>query len=89
MSVKLEALLKEADLNQDEVGSVLGVTGSAISHKIAGRREWSLIDASKVAALISARLGRRISIEEAFAGIVVVPSLGARRRRSPAPAGAR
>lgn len=62
----LDALIKAADLTQDEIGEVLGVKGPAVNHKLAGRRRWYRDDINKLLGLLSAKLGRVVSYEEAF-----------------------
>ncbi len=85
----LDGLIKEAELADAEIAGVLGVSVVAVVNKLAGRRKWTLNEAAKLAALISARVGRRISIEEAFEGSGIEPAPRRRRTSTPAPAGAR
>lgn len=62
----LETLIHAAELTQDEIGEVLGIEGSAVNHKLAGRRRWYREEINKFLALLSARLRRRVKYEEAF-----------------------
>ena len=88
MKSDLETLIAKAELTNEDMASVLGITVVAVINKRAGRRRWNLNDAAKIAALISARIGRRISIEQTFqgsgidlaAGQVEVASAGRRAR---------
>ena len=74
MKSDLEALITKAGLLSEEIASVLGLTAVAIINKRAGRRKWTLNEAAKLSALISARIGRRVSIEQAFQGSGIAPA---------------
>lgn len=64
--MSLASLIGQIDASRDEVGAVIGTTGSAVSHKLSGRRPWKRAEIDAVLALLSARLGRRVTYEEAF-----------------------
>lgn len=66
-SSSAESLLRAAGLTQEAVGEELGITGSAVNHKLAGRRPWLQRELDAVLALLSRKLGRRVTYEEAFA----------------------
>ncbi len=66
MKEPLEQHLDEADSSQTELASVLGLTPSAVSNKIAGRRPWLQDEIDATLAFLSERLGRQIRYEDAF-----------------------
>jgi hypothetical protein len=74
MKLALDELAAEAELQNGEIATVLDLSEVAIINKRAGRRKWTLNEAAKLVALISARVGRRVSIEEAFEGSGIEPS---------------
>lgn len=75
-SAGLRRLMREAAATQDDLGAAVGVTGSAITHKLAGRRAWSQDEINAVLNFLSRRLRRRVKYEEVFRSHLV----GAERR---------
>lgn len=73
MQTVLDELIEEAKLSNEEIALVLELSASGVSNKRAGRRAWTLNEAAKLAALISARVGRRIAVERAFVGAGITP----------------
>lgn len=68
---QIETVLDEAGLTQEQVGQALGLTGSAINHKLAGRRPWKQDEVSSLLALLSERLNRAVTYESLFPAAVV------------------
>lgn len=62
----IEPFLREAGVTQDEVGAALGISGSAINHKLAGRRGWKQDEITNLLAFLSRRLRRRVTYEQVF-----------------------
>jgi hypothetical protein len=79
---RLGALIAQAELSTQDLAVVLNITAEAVINKLAGRRSWQIHDIRKLLAIISARLGRRVTFEDAFS----LPR-GARRARVPKPEG--
>lgn len=63
MKLTLDALIAKAELTDEEIGKVLDIDRSTVCNKRAGRRAWTLSEGTKLAALISARIGRRVTVE--------------------------
>ena len=59
-------LMREAGYNSTTLAAEIGLTASAVEHKNAGRRRWSIREALEVTRLLSARLGRTVTVEQAF-----------------------
>lgn len=64
--MSLEALLKEAGMDQEAGGEAIGVSRSAFSHKLARRRPIRMDEAQRLRKTIEARLGRPVSLDEMF-----------------------
>jgi transcriptional regulator with XRE-family HTH domain len=64
----LEALVKKHGITQEELGQVIGVSASAVSHKLAGRRPWFQDEVNKILPFLTGRLGRPVTYEEIFEG---------------------
>lgn len=64
----LRGLMEDAGYNSTTMAAVLGLTASAVEHKLAGRRRWTIAEALRVTALLGERLKRPVSVEEAFGG---------------------
>lgn len=60
----VNALIEEAGLTPAEIGAWMGLDPTAIYHKIAGRRRWSVADLQSLRVLLSERLGRPVSLDE-------------------------
>ena len=75
MKTALDKLIDEAELEVAEMATVLDLTPVAVINKRAGRPRWNLNEAAKLCAVISARVGRRVSIEKAFEGSGIEPHL--------------
>lgn len=60
----VNALIEEAGLTPAEIGARMGLDPTAIYHKIAGRRRWSVADLQSLRVLLSERLGRPVSLDE-------------------------
>jgi transcriptional regulator with XRE-family HTH domain len=66
MKSTLRDLVEESGLTLAEIGEALGISESAVCNKLAGRRRWALHEVDRLLALLSRKLGRRISYEKAF-----------------------
>lgn len=66
MANALDGLIESAGLNQEQIGSALGFAASTISNKLAGRRRWTQEEVSALLTLLSVRLKRKVTFEEAF-----------------------
>lgn len=51
-------------MTQREAGAACGLDHSSVSHKLAGRRPWSLDELRALQAVLSERLGRPVSLDE-------------------------
>lgn len=60
----VNALIEEAGLTPGEIGARMGLDETAIYHKIAGRRRWSVADLQALRGLLSERLARPVSLDE-------------------------
>lgn len=71
MNERGAALVKKAGLTQEEIGEALGVTQSSVCRKLAGTRPWSQQEVAAILALLSKRLGRRVTYEQVFGAVGV------------------
>ena len=79
---KTQAFLDANGITQGEIANALGMTQAAVSRKLAGLRNWRLVEVQVVLGWLTTRLGRPVSYDEVFgldacttaAGDVVAPS---------------
>lgn len=70
---RTQAFLDANRITQAELAEALGVTGATISRKLAGLRNWKLVEVQVVLGWLSGRLGRPVSYDEVFGLAVAVP----------------
>jgi transcriptional regulator with XRE-family HTH domain len=78
---KPRAFLDSQGITQTELGEDLGMTGAAVSRKLAGLRHWKLIEVRSALEFLSERLGRAVTYEEVFGvddGAARIGTTGAR-----------
>jgi len=69
-------------ITQTELGEALGMTGAAVSRKLAGLRHWKLAEVRRALEFLSGRLGRLVTYEEVFGvdnGVARTATTDARR----------
>lgn len=64
MKTPLPTLLTKAGLDSSQIAASFGVKEVTIVNKLAGRRNWSLAEGIRLAALISKKTRRRVVVEE-------------------------
>lgn len=84
---RLQRLLEEAEITNEDLAVMLRITPNAVINKLAGRRLWHLRDVEPVLTLLSARLGRKVTFEDTFCYTIGAASgrlqgRGRRRKRS-------
>ena len=63
---KPRAFLDSQGITQTELGEALGMSGAAVSRKLAGLRHWKLAEVRRALEFLSGRLGRVVTYEEVF-----------------------
>ena len=66
MQARISKLIAKAELNQRQLARLLYITPSAVSMKIAGRRPWRQDEIKGLLYLLSMRLNRTVTYEQAF-----------------------
>ncbi len=69
-----QRFLDEHGITQTEIAGWLEVEPATVSRKLSGARKWTLIEAQRLAAIVSARLGRTVSVEEMFGAVATEPA---------------
>jgi transcriptional regulator with XRE-family HTH domain len=87
----MRALLDSHGITQAQLGEALGMTGPAISRKLAGLRAWKLVEIQRALEFLSVRLERPVTYEEVFGveRLADVPCSDATGSAAPAAPGAR
>ena len=65
-TTKTEAFLGAHGITQTEAGLLLGISGSAVSRKLSGARQWHLEEMHRFLDALAPRLGHRPSLDEVF-----------------------